>query len=93
VQAGQTVALIEASDGVGGRVRTDLVDGYRLDRGFQVVLTAYPEVQRAIDLKALDMHMFNPGAVAWIDGQGYELGDPFRDPAKLLETAHQGAQR
>ncbi len=86
VQAGQTVALIEASDGVGGRVRTDLVDGYRLDRGFQVVLTAYPEVQRAIDLKALDMHMFNPGAVAWIDGQGYELGDPFRDPAKLLET-------
>ena len=86
VQAGQTVALIEASDGVGGRVRTDVVDGYRLDRGFQVVLTAYPEVQRAIDLKALDMHMFNPGAVAWIDGQGYELGDPFRDRAKLLET-------
>lgn len=86
VQAGQTVALIEASNGVGGRVRTDLVDGYRLDRGFQVLLTSYPEVQRTIDLAALEMHMFNPGAVSWIDGQGYELGDPFRDRGALIET-------
>jgi phytoene dehydrogenase-like protein len=86
LQAGQTVAVIEASDGIGGRVRTDVVDGYRLDRGFQVLLTAYPEVQRSLDLAALDMHMFSPGAVAWIDGQGYELGDPFRDPSTLIET-------
>lgn len=86
VQAGQKVALIESSDGVGGRVRTDVVDGYRLDRGFQVLLTSYPEVQRTLDLPALDMHMFNPGAVSWIDGQGYELGDPFRDRSALIET-------
>jgi phytoene dehydrogenase-like protein len=86
VQAGQQVALIDASDGVGGRVRTDVVDGYRLDRGFQVLLTAYPEVQRTLDLQALDLHMFNPGAVSWIDGQGYELGDPFRDRSALIET-------
>jgi len=87
LQAGQSIAVIEASDGIGGRVRTDIVDGYRLDRGFQVLLTAYPEVQRTLDLEALDMHMFSPGAVAWIDGQGYELGDPFRDPKLLLQTA------
>lgn len=86
VQAGQSVALIEASDGVGGRVRTDVVDGYRLDRGFQVLLTSYPEVQRTIDLAALEMHLFNPGALAWINGEGYELGDPFRDYSALFET-------
>ena len=43
-RAGRDVVVLEASDGVGGRVRTDLVDGYQLDRGFQVVLTAYPEL-------------------------------------------------
>ena len=85
-EAGQQVIVLEASDGVGGRVRTDVVDGYRLDRGFQVLLTAYPEVQRTLDLDALDMHMFNPGAAVWIDGAGYEVGDPFRDRSALLET-------
>jgi phytoene dehydrogenase-like protein len=44
--AGKSVLLLEASDRVGGRVRTDEVDGYLLDRGFQVFLTAYPEAQR-----------------------------------------------
>ena len=86
VAAGQQVAVIEAGDGVGGRVRTDQVDGYQLDRGFQVLLTAYPEVQRTLDLDALEMHMFNPGASVWIDGEGYEVGDPFRDRSTLLET-------
>ena len=52
-QSGRSVAVLEASDGVGGRVRTDLVDGFRLDRGFQVLLTAYPEVDRQLDVPAL----------------------------------------
>jgi len=43
-----SVQLIEASDSVGGRVRTDVEDGFRLDRGFQILLTAYPEVQRVL---------------------------------------------
>lgn len=84
--AGQRVAVIEKSDGVGGRVRTDVVDGFRLDRGFQVLLTAYPEVQRSLDLRALDMNMFSPGALVWMDRQGYEVSDPFRDPSTLIET-------
>lgn len=85
-EAGQTVALIEASDDVGGRVRTDVVDGYRLDRGFQVLLMAYPEVRRSLDVAALDMQMFDPGAVVWSRGQGFPIGDPFRDRSVLLET-------
>lgn len=85
-EAGQTVAVLEASDGVGGRVRTDVVDGFRLDRGFQVLLTAYPEVQRTLDLRALDLRTFTPGAEVWLEGQGYSIGDPFRDPSMLLET-------
>jgi phytoene dehydrogenase-like protein len=41
--------IVEAEDGIGGRVRTDEVDGFLLDRGFQVLLTAYPEAKRALD--------------------------------------------
>lgn len=84
--AGQTVAVVEASDGVGGRVRTDVVDGFRLDRGFQVLLTAYPEVQRTLDLRALDIRAFDAGAMIWLDGEGYSIGDPFRDRSTLVET-------
>ena len=86
VEAGQTVVVLEAGDGPGGRVRTDLVDGYRLDRGFQVLLTAYPEVQRSLDLDALDLHRFDPGAVIWADRKGFVIGDPFRDRSSLVDT-------
>ncbi len=85
MQAGQSVAVIEASDGIGGRVRTDVVDGYRLDRGFQVLLTSYPEVKRTLDLDGLELGLFTPGALVWID-EGYEVGDPFQDRSALLET-------
>ncbi len=62
-RAGVECVVLEASDGVGGRVRTDAVDGYLLDRGFQILLTAYPEVRRRLDLAALDLRTFEPGAV------------------------------
>ena len=48
-RAGYFPEILEASDGVGGRVRTDIENGFRLDRGFQVLLTAYPEAQRYLD--------------------------------------------
>ena len=56
---GRSVIVIEAQDGVGGRVRTDKVDGFLLDRGFQVLLTAYPELKTQIDMSALDLKMFS----------------------------------
>jgi protoporphyrinogen oxidase len=47
--------IFEASDDVGGRVRTDHIDGFRLDRGFQVLLTAYAEARRVLDYATLDL--------------------------------------
>ncbi len=84
--AGIPVHVYEASDGVGGRVRTDHVDGFTLDRGFQVALTAYPEMHRQIDMAALDLQAFEPGALVWRNGKGSVVGDPFRRPTTTLST-------
>ena len=85
--AGRTVLVLEASDGVGGRVRTDEVGGYLLDRGFQVLLTAYPELPRQLNLDALRLQRFAPGALVWTGGRGHRVVDPFRTPAGLLDAA------
>lgn len=80
-------AVVEASDGVGGRVRSDTVDGFILDRGFQVLLTAYPEIHRHLNMAALNMKMFEPGALVWRDGKGTVVGDPIRRPKTVASTA------
>ncbi len=79
--------ILEASDGVGGRVRSDIVDGFVLDRGFQVLLTGYPEIHRHLDIAALDLRAFEPGALVWREGKGTVVGDPFRRPKTLVSTA------
>jgi predicted NAD/FAD-dependent oxidoreductase len=86
-RAGRSVRVLEASDGVGGRVRTDVVDGFRLDRGFQVVLTAYPALGELLDVDALRLRRFSPGALVWTGEGFHRVGDPFRDPASLLSSA------
>jgi phytoene dehydrogenase-like protein len=85
-EAGVPVRLLEASDGVGGRVRTDVVEGFRLDRGFQVLLTAYPETRRVLDYAALDLKPFLPGALVRREGRFHELSDPWRRPSRLVST-------
>jgi len=85
--AGCSVVVLEASDGIGGRVRTDDVDGFLLDRGFQVVLTAYPELDRQLDVAALELRMFEPGALVWRNGSASVVGDPFRRPRTVVSTA------
>lgn len=85
--AGVDVHLFESAAGVGGRVRTDEVDGFLLDRGFQVILTAYPELERQFDVDALDLCSFDPGALVWIGGRGRDVSDPFRKPSSLVSTA------
>ncbi|MFN5602579.1 MAG: protoporphyrinogen/coproporphyrinogen oxidase, partial [Acidimicrobiaceae bacterium] len=86
-QHGISPVLLEASDGVGGRVRSDVVDGFILDRGFQVLLTGYPEIHRHLDIPALDLRAFEPGAVVWRKGKGHIVGDPFRRPQTLMSTS------
>lgn len=85
-QHGINPVLLEASDGVGGRVRSDVVDGFILDRGFQVLLTGYPEIYRHLDIPALDLRAFEPGANVWREGKSHIVGDPFRRPKTLAST-------
>ncbi len=85
-QHGLTFVVLEAADGIGGRVRTDKTDGFLLDRGFQVLLSAYPEVRAQLDLRALDLHPFYPGALIWFGGRFHRVADPLRRPLAGLRT-------
>jgi glycine/D-amino acid oxidase-like deaminating enzyme len=87
VEAGHEVHLLEASDGVGGRVRTDIVDGFRLDRGFQVLLTAYPEARARLDYRALDLRTFGSGALIMVEGKFWDVPDPWRRPGGAVAAA------
>jgi len=85
-EAGLEVVVLEASDGVGGRVRTDVVDGFRCDRGFQLVNPAYPALRRVVDLAELDLRPFRAGVVAaTVDGHAV-LADPRREPGLTAKT-------
>jgi glycine/D-amino acid oxidase-like deaminating enzyme len=77
--------LAEAADRVGGRIATDVRDGFLLDRGFQVLQTWYPAAQQLLDYDALDLRPFYPGALVRIDGQFHRVSDIWRRPAQLPE--------
>lgn len=81
------VQLFEREPRLGGRVRTEREGPYRFDRGFQVLLTAYPAVRTALDLDALDLRRFPPGATLCRPNHRATVADPIRAPAKLFETA------
>ncbi|WP_291725342.1 protoporphyrinogen/coproporphyrinogen oxidase [Bernardetia sp.] len=85
-QRGLSVKVIEATDRVGGRVKTDIVNGFRLDRGFQVLLTAYPEAQKALNYSKLQLRTIDAGALLHTDKGIFEFADPFRSPEKTLST-------
>jgi phytoene dehydrogenase-like protein len=83
---GAEVAVFEASDDIGGRVRTDEHDGFLLDRGFQVYFTSYPVSKRHLDYGALDFREFDPGAVVCRGPEKSVLSDPLRDPKSLVPS-------
>lgn len=85
--AGRNFVICEAADRVGGRVVTDVCDGFRLDRGFQVLLTAYPEARRLLDYDALDLRRFYPGALVRHGGKWHRVADPFRHPIDGIRGA------
>jgi phytoene dehydrogenase-like protein len=86
VRQGRSVCVLEADETVGGRIRTELHQGYRLDRGFQVLQTAYPELRNALDLPALELRAFVPGALIRFEGRFHRLADPWRQPLAALTT-------
>ena len=80
------VLLIEKSDSAGGRVQTDKYEGFLLDHGFQVLLTAYPEVHNQLDLSSLNLKPFEPGATIFKNGTFSKIGDPFRNFSSIAPT-------
>lgn len=82
--------VYEASDRVGGRVKTDIVNGYQLDRGFQVLLDAYPMAKQYLDYSSLELGTFLPGATLFKNGKQITLGDPLRSLSLLIPTLTSG---
>lgn len=92
-RGGLEVVVLEKSDGVGGRVRTDHVDGFRCDRGFQLLNPAYPALKKLVDLEALDLRTFAAGA-ALAGPKGFSIvADPRRSPRYLAQTMRSGYLR
>lgn len=85
-QAGVGVRVLESTDRVGGRVRTDYVDGFQLDQGFQVLLCGYPACQQLLDYDALRLRPFEAGALVRMRGRWFPLGDPWRNLGDLWGT-------
>jgi phytoene dehydrogenase-like protein len=85
-QKGYSVQILEASERAGGRIKTDIIDGFRLDRGFQVLLTEYPETKALLDYKKLNLKRFLPGASVLYDKGQFEIADPFRRPTGTFAT-------
>lgn len=86
-ESGRQVLVLETADQVGGRVRTDIhEDGYRLDRGFQVLFTAYPAAARHLDYDKLKQRKFAPGAILVKAGKRYEITDPRREPTHAIAS-------
>ncbi|MCX6466817.1 MAG: NAD(P)/FAD-dependent oxidoreductase [Pseudonocardiales bacterium] len=88
---GLDVAVLDAADRPGGRMATDDVDGFRCDRGFQVLNTSYPALRAAADLDALDLRAFEPGAaIRGSDGRLHTFANPARRPGSAWATATDG---
>ena len=89
LERGKQVLLVEGSDRAGGRLRTEKHQGYLMDRGFQVFLSAYPEAGKLLDLKALNLQSFRPGSLVFKNGKFHRLMDVFRCPRYAISTALQ----
>ncbi|MFF3404862.1 NAD(P)/FAD-dependent oxidoreductase [Streptomyces sp. NPDC002742] len=77
------VRVLEASDGVGGRMRSDPHEGFVVDRGFQVFNTSYPQVRRRLALRDLGLRPFTPGILVHTEGGPLRFSDPTRGPRRL----------
>jgi len=83
---GYQPTIIEATDKVGGRVKSDIVDDYILDHGFQVLLSSYPAAQKYLDYEKLELQELLPGATIFKDEKQQTIGDPLRNLSLLFPT-------
>lgn len=83
---GYQPTILEATSSVGGRVKSDIVDGYTLDHGFQVLLTSYPAAKKYLNFDALELQEFLPGATIFKDSKQQTIGDPLRSFSLLFPT-------
>lgn len=88
--AGRSFTLLEASDAVGGRVRTDAVEGFQLDRGFQFFLPAFPEARRVLDYDNLDLRPFYRGVDVFVKNRFHRLADPLIHPLTAIKHLREG---
>ena len=85
-EAGKTFTIFESSHAVGGRVRTDVVDGFHLDRGFQTFLPAFPEAKKLLNYDELELKQFYRGAMVFWAGKLQRLADPLHHPADAFRS-------
>jgi len=93
IELGREVVVVEAADAVDGRVRTDVIDGFRCDRGFQVLNPAYPVVRRWVDLDGLVLQSFGAGVMVRREDGLRVVADPVREPRLLSRTLRSGYLR
>ena len=86
-EKGYNFMLLEGSDALGGRVRTDKVDGFLLDRGFQILLTNYPEAKKILNYNNLDLKYFGSGALIKAEKGFMKMENPFRNKMAYLTMA------
>jgi phytoene dehydrogenase-like protein len=78
--------ILEADDRIGGRLKTDVLDGFLLNHGFQVLQTAYPEARRQLDYHRLELKPFAPGAIIRVAGKFKRVSDPRRRPQDIWSS-------
>jgi len=87
---GWSSVVIERTDRVGGRVKTDYLDGFQLDHGFQVLLTSYPEAQKHLDYEALELQKILPGASIFLNKKQKIIGNPLKEFSFFFPTLFSG---
>lgn len=92
-ELGRTVTVMEAADEVGGRIRTDRIDGFNCDHGFQVFNPAYPAVKRWIDVSALQLQSFGAGVLVRRESGLKVVADPLRSPKLARDAVRSGFLR
>ncbi len=85
-KSGKQVLILDASDRIGGRIKTDEINGFLLDHGFQVMLSSYSMANALLNMKSLDLKNFTSGSVITDANGSFRLGDPIRNKSFLLPT-------